>query len=293
MAVSGEQAREGTLGLEDGRALGYREYGEPAGLPVFYLHGMPGSRLEPIPLEAEFLRLGVRLVALERPGYGLSSASRSSGLLDWPADLAAAADQLGIESFAVLGVSTGGKYAAACAYALPERVSRAAIVSGIGPPTTPRFREGLAGIARTTMTLAKRARPLALAYWHMARWLAEHRPLNFLALLEKELSEPDRVLYSEPRIREAALGTFREALRGGAAGVIKDAVIQARAWGFELEQIQAMVQLWHGDRDEVVPLHHSTYVAERIPHGTLNVVAGTGHLLMLSHTAEITRALIN
>ena len=62
---------------------------------------------------------------------------------------------------------------------------------------------------------------------------------------------------------------------------------------FGLEQIETGVQVWHGDRDEVVPLHHSTYVAERIPHATLNVVEGTGHLLLLSHTAEITRALID
>jgi pimeloyl-ACP methyl ester carboxylesterase len=293
MAVSGEQAREGTLGLEDGRTLGYREYAEPAGPPLFYLHGMPGSRLEPALLEPEFQRVGVRLVALERPGYGLSSARRSSGLLDWPADVAAAADQLGIDRFAVLGVSTGGKYAAACAYALPERVSRVAIVSGIGPPMTPRFREGLTVIARTTMTLARHARPLALGYWHIARWMAEHRPQSFLAMLEKELSGPDKALYAGPRVREAALITFREALRGGAAGVVQDAVIQARAWDFRLEQIQSAVQLWHGDCDEVVPLHHSAYVAERIPRATLKVVEGTGHLLLLSHTAEITRALID
>jgi pimeloyl-ACP methyl ester carboxylesterase len=291
--TSEDQSHEDTVQLADGRVLGYREYGEPAGAPVVYLHGMPGSRLEPITLEAEFRRSGVRLVALERPGYGLSTPRRSWGLLDWPADVVAAADQLGIGRFAVLGVSTGGKYAAACAYALPERVGRAAIVSGIGPPTTPRFREGLARIARTTMTLTRRARPLALGYWHIARWLAEHRPQRFLALLEKELSEPDKALYADPQVREAALNTFREALRGGAAGVVQDAVIQARAWDFGLEQIQTGVQVWHGDRDEVVPLHHSTYVAERIPHATLNVVEGTGHLLLLSHTAEIARALID
>jgi pimeloyl-ACP methyl ester carboxylesterase len=86
--------------------------------------------------------------------------------------------------------------------------------------------------------------------------------------------------------------SFREALRGGAAGVVQDAAIEARPWDFGLEQIQTAVQLWHGDRDEIVPLHHSTYAAEMIPHATFNVVQGTGHLLVLSHNAEITRALI-
>ena len=147
--TSEDQSHEGTVQLADGRPLGHREYGEPAGAPVVYLHGMPGSRLEPVPLEAELRRSGVRLVALERPGYGLSTPRGKSGLLDWPADVAAAADQLGIGRFAVLGVSTGGKYAAACAYALPERVGRAAIVSGIGPPDDPAFPGG-AGQDRST-----------------------------------------------------------------------------------------------------------------------------------------------
>jgi pimeloyl-ACP methyl ester carboxylesterase len=95
-----------------------------------------------------------------------------------------------------------------------------------------------------------------------------------------------------PKVREWALGTFREALRGGAAGVVQDAAIQARPWGFGLEQIRTPLQLWHGDRDQIVPLHHASYAAERVPDATLNVVEGTGHLLALSHGAEITRALI-
>jgi pimeloyl-ACP methyl ester carboxylesterase len=292
MVAPEDEAGEGTVGLDDGRVLGYREYGDPAGVPLLYLHGMPGSRLDPAPLDAEYRRLGVRLVAIERPGYGLSSARRSWGLLDWAADVAALANQLVGERFAVLGVSSGGKYAAACAYVLPDRVSRVAIVSGVGPPTTPRFREGLGRTDRMTMTLARRARPLALGYWRIARWMAAHRPQRFLEEIEKELSGPDRAVAADPQLREWALGTFREALRGGAAGVVEDAVIQARAWGFGLEQIQTPVQLWHGDRDEIVPLHHASYAAERIPDATLNVVEGTGHLLVLSRGAEITRALI-
>lgn len=122
----------------------------------------------------------------------------------------------------MLGVSGGGKYAAACSYAMPDRVTRVAIVSGVGPPATPLLREGLG------------------------------------RELEKELSEPDNAVAEDPQIREWALVTFREALRGGAAGVVQDAAIQARAWGFGPEQIQTPVQLRHGDRDEIVPLHHAS-----------------------------------
>ena len=95
MTASGDRAREGTLDLDDGRALGFAEYGEPDGAPIMYLHGMPGSRLDPALLDEEYRRIGVRVVAIERPGYGLSAARRSWGLLDWPADVAAAAEASG------------------------------------------------------------------------------------------------------------------------------------------------------------------------------------------------------
>jgi pimeloyl-ACP methyl ester carboxylesterase len=290
MPAVGEQSREGTIDLDDGRVLGYAEYGEPGGAPILYLHGLPGSRLDPSLLDNDFQRLGARIVALERPGYGLSTARRSWGLLDWPADVAAAADRLEIEHFAVIGYSSGGKYAAACAYALADRLTGTALVSSVGPPATPRFREGLGRTDRLSMSLAIRARPLALAYWRIARTMAGRRPESFLGELEKELSEPDKAVFGEPEVRKLLLATSREGLRAGAAGVVDDSGIQARDWGFGLEDIQAPVHLWHGDRDEIVPLHHSTYAAEQIPNATLTVFEGMGHLVV-SRFAEVAAAL--
>jgi pimeloyl-ACP methyl ester carboxylesterase len=61
-----------TLRLRDGRLLGYARYGDPNGTPVFYFHGFPGSRLEARLADAVASRNGVRVIALDRPGSGLS-----------------------------------------------------------------------------------------------------------------------------------------------------------------------------------------------------------------------------
>ncbi|MGI4944133.1 MAG: alpha/beta fold hydrolase, partial [Janthinobacterium lividum] len=97
--------------------ISVEEYGDPAGPPVLYFHGWPASRLEAglIP------DLSVRLLALDRPGYGRSTPQPGRTLLDWPADVAAVADRLGLAKFHVVGLSGGGPYAAACALALPDR----------------------------------------------------------------------------------------------------------------------------------------------------------------------------
>lgn len=102
------------LKLQDGRNLGYAEYGAPEGVPVFYFHGFPGSRLDYLFFDAGEAAAGTnaRIIAAERPGYDLSDFKRGRSILDWPDDVTELADALQIDRFAVLGISGGGPYAA-------------------------------------------------------------------------------------------------------------------------------------------------------------------------------------
>ena len=119
------------LTLPDKRQLAYAEYGDPNGYPVFYFHGGGTSRLEPLLLGDEvFIRLGLRLVAPDRPGIGQSDFQPNRGFSDWTKDVTFLADTLGLDKFSVLGVSSGGGYTAACAAKIPHRLHSAVIVSG-------------------------------------------------------------------------------------------------------------------------------------------------------------------
>src|SRR5690606_28847831 len=134
---------EGHLILRDGRALHFMEFGRPDGVPAFGFHGTPGSRFMFRLADPAASRLGLRLIAPERPGFGLSSFQKRRKLSDWASDMRELADALGIDRFAVAGVSGGGPYAAACAALMPERVLAAALVSPMGPVRAP---EGAARI---------------------------------------------------------------------------------------------------------------------------------------------------
>ena len=118
--------------LPDGRRLGYDEHGAPDGAPIFYLHGLPSSRLEAkLYLSEDLLQsLNVRLIAVDRPGMGLSDFQPKRRLLDFPRDLLALADHLNIERFSILAYSLRGPYGLACAFAIPERLHKVGIVSG-------------------------------------------------------------------------------------------------------------------------------------------------------------------
>jgi len=121
-----------TIKLKDGRQLGYADLGNPdANHVIFHFHGFPGYRLEAMLLADRAITKNVRLIGIDRPGWGLSDFKKNRTLLDWPDDVAELADALGIDKFAVEGISGGGPYAAACAYKIPERLTSCGIISGL------------------------------------------------------------------------------------------------------------------------------------------------------------------
>ena len=123
--------------LSGGRKLGYSEYGAPRGLPILGFHGTPGSRFMFRLVHEPARRLGIRIIAPERPGFGLSTFQRNRTLADWASDIAELADHLGLQHFGVAGISGGGPYAVACAALLPTRVTAAALMGPVGPLLPP------------------------------------------------------------------------------------------------------------------------------------------------------------
>ena len=132
-----DPSRIQSVRVSGSREITYMEYGEPNGFPVFYFHGTPSNHREAVIHDDTAGSLGIRLLAPDRPGCGGSDPSPGRRLLGWPDDVTAIANDLDIDRFAVVGVSGGGPYAAACAYAIPERLTGVAILSGIAPMDDP------------------------------------------------------------------------------------------------------------------------------------------------------------
>jgi pimeloyl-ACP methyl ester carboxylesterase len=269
-----------TVRLSDGRVLGIERLGSPGETPVLFFHGLPGSRLDFLSESRACARAGVELIALDRPGFGLSSPQPGRVPLDWARDVAELADALELGRFAVLGYSAGAKYALACAYALPERVAAAGVLSGSAPPETPGWDEGMIAAERIAQWASLHAPALARAGWAALGALARRLPRPLMAGFARSLSGPDRLLADQPRVREALLVTLLEGLRQGGAAVVEDYAIEGRAWGFDLARIEVPVLLWHGNQDDDVPVGHARWVAERIPGASLELVEGAGHLMI-------------
>ncbi|MGB9300944.1 MAG: alpha/beta fold hydrolase, partial [Anaerolineae bacterium] len=146
-----------TIVLPGGRTLGFAEYGDPSGRPVLFFPGTPSGRLFHHPDESIALSLGARVLTIDRPGYGLSDFQPGRTLLDWPSDVMALADALGIARFAAAGISGGAPYVAACAFRIPDRLTAAAIVSGLGPIDWQGAMEGMPSERRIGVKLGRGA----------------------------------------------------------------------------------------------------------------------------------------
>jgi pimeloyl-ACP methyl ester carboxylesterase len=282
-----------TLRLEDGRLLGYAVYGDPEGRPVFYFHGFPGSRLEARLADRVATRLGVRLIALDRPGFGLSDFKPRRTIFEWPDDVVKIADALGINRFATIGVSGGGPYAAACALRIPQRVVAVAIVCGLAPLDTLGSTDRMIRNNHLIFFLGRRVPWLARIFlWHMA-YKVRHNPERMLGRMIVTLPDPDKAVFARPEVKTAMKDNVVEAFRNGSRGAACELLLYTRPWGFLLKDIATRVNLWHGEQDMSVPPTMGQYQARAIPNCRAIFYPGEGHFsLVINHMEEILSGLL-
>lgn len=285
--------RDTTLTLRDGRTLAYTEHGDLSGKPVIFVHGNPSSRLMRHPDESIVERLGARIITPDRPGYGRSDFQPGRTLLDYPDDIAQLADALGIDRFAIFGVSAGGPYVAACAYKLPDRITKAAIVSGAAPMNRRGAFEGMHPAWKAAFR-ASRDFPnwmLRAPLW-MQSQSANRTPEQAVTNFASMLSAVDREKLEQPAIRERVVLSRTESTRQGHRGWVHEAKIIMSSWGFKLEKISVPVHLWYWEGDEAIPSQMGRYLETRIPNTSGHFFPGGGHLSIYDYWGDIIAELI-
>jgi pimeloyl-ACP methyl ester carboxylesterase len=282
----------GVFHLSDGRALGYAEWGPANGAPVLGFLGTSLSWLAHVGEDAP-RSAGVRLILVDRPGYGLSDFQPGRTLLDWPRDITELADGLGIERFGIFGMSGGGPHAAACGYALPDRVAAVGLVSSPAPVwDRPELRFSAPPHRRPMIDLAERD-PGLVATRLLEDCRAELEQIAQEARNGDSGGPPaDQTVMADPEVRARFESAKLETVARGPEGYAHDLfLLYVAPWGFRPEDIAAPTHIWHGDADEAVSPRIAEFFAETIPRSRLHMVPGAGHLVLWSHTEEILRSL--
>jgi len=270
--------------LPDGRDLAFAEYGDPGGVPVIAFHGTPGSRLQLAPADAAARTAGVRLVSVDRPGYGHSTFAPDRRLPGWPSDVVAVADNLGIDRFAVLGVSGGGPHALACAAGLSGRLTAVGVVSSPSPPSAaPAEHRGPAGwLGRVVAFRALVGLVVAMLIAVVRRF-----PVAALRLARKWMPPADRRVVDDADFAAYFLDASERMSPTTARAVAQDLALFAGDWSIDLGGVEVPVRIWHGADDRLVEPWNAEVLAKSIPGAYVEVVAGKGHLLFAERAEEI------
>lgn len=286
-----------TITASDGRTLGVAEWGDPDGTALFGLHGTPGSRFGRPPDEAGLARAGLRLVTYDRPGYGVSDRRPGRRVVDCVEDVAAIADALGIDRFAVTGGSGGGPHALAVAARLSSRVTAAECWVGAAPFDA----EGLdwwAGMdPENVEEFGWAIEGEQVLHDNLARMAQEDLeriakdPSKILSD-DVQLADADRDKLARPDVQRVFVESLRGAYAPGVWGWVDDDLAFVSEWGFGVDEITVPVIVRYGLKDVLVPASHGAWLASHVPGATVFVHSEGGHLSDPDTRIEELRALV-
>jgi pimeloyl-ACP methyl ester carboxylesterase len=280
--------------VRGGRKLGFAEFGPAHGRPILWLHGTPGARRQ-VPEDARqaAAELGVRLIGIDRPGTGLSSSHLYASISEFTADLEILLDELAIAELAVIGLSGGGPYALAAAWAMPDRIRTVGVLGGVAPTRGPDAAPG--GLVALATRFAPLFPPLRVPLGtSLSLLVLAVRPLGHQALMAYARVSPpgDRAVLTRPEIESMFLDDLTDT-GGRLRAVIDDIILFTRDWGFSLREVRVPVKWWHGDADHIVPLAHGRHCVALLPDAELFVRPGESHLGGLGAAGDVLHTILS
>ena len=279
--------------LPDGRRVGYRVYGLPQGVPVYFFHGFPGSRLQAALVHGQALASGIALVAFDRPGFGLSDPAHAPTVDHVAGDVLDLSEALGHRRFAVLGVSCGGPHALAAARLMPDRVTAVGLLAGIGPMDLPQLRVGQLPLLRAMFGLARWQPALIGPLLAVDRLIFRGDPQRAVKALASMLTPPDRRLVEgSAAVRGAFAASLAEAYRQGIGGAMQEACRIAHFSTAQLDGVRAPVQVFQSGQDHNVPPAMGRFMADRLADATYHDCPDEGHLSIVINRFDACARLI-
>jgi len=275
--------------LGQGRQLSWQEYGKSTAYPVFYFHGLPGSSVEAESADVAAKELGIRIIAIDRFGYGESRSADGFGFSKFSDALAQLANTLNLNTFSLLGFSGGVPYALACASKLSEQVESIAIVASAADFSTSVMQEHYNPQSRPLFELA--AKDMELARQQIMP-LAQN-PDAALQYMLSNIATDDQRLFSQPQYHENYAKNINLALKQGAQGLVCDLNQLGLPWPFDIRTLRVPVSIWHGEEDPICGVAIADYLAQTIPGAQLHRLPGKGHFFLFEHWRDVLRELVN
>jgi len=281
-------SRDCQLRLPDGSIMGYADYGDEHGIPVFFFHCFISNRLECSFDLAAASELNIRLIAPERSGYGLSSLCVRDGFSDWPARVTYLADSLGIDTFYIAAYSGSTAYALACGCQLAERIRGIALISPMGEINCEADLEGMMPFNRRAFELAMYCpSKLTLFFGRMLAKLFTHSPEQYFVRTLPNMPPVDQKLLTDPCIRQHIISTFEAAHSKHHIAISLELARYTTAWDLPLEAIGLPMDVWHGELNRHIPFAMTKRLVARLKTCNTHYLPKDGYYLLYSHWRDI------
>jgi len=280
--------------LDDGRHMAFQEYGDPLGEPVVHCHSVLGSRLE-LPFDADEIskQKKIRLIVVDRPGYGASDPDTDARFIKWPHDLVQLLDSLGIDQCSLTGYALGGQYVLACAHEIPERLKRVAVISaGMAPESTEDY-DKTVPFYKMNYQLA---RHVPKVYGLMSSVLVKgvlNDPENFFNQMSERQGKADQEIMSMELFKTEMYASMKEGFKQGGKASSRDIVEYMHDWEIDFSTIMTPIDVWHGESDHHVPCVLSERFKGILKNTQYFVQPGQGHYMFYTHWPDVLEKLID
>lgn len=285
--------RDASIVLNDSRILEYWDGGDPDGRPVIYHPGTPVTRVLGQWAHQAAVDAGVRLIAVNRPGYGGSTPVEGRpSLLAVGRDTVALAKQLHLGDFAICGTSGGGPYAVATTIAAAGAIRALGIIGGTGPwriledPSV--YPEDRACLELVDAGDVPGARECFLRQVEAER--ATMTPLEFF---ETVAAGDASAVLTDPGYRSLWEASSSDVL-ANPAGYIDDNIAWGGDWDVQPHEVAAPTLLVYGTRDTRCSHDgHGRWYADRIRGSELIELQGAAHFEVIDgHWPEVLAGLL-
>lgn len=293
--VEHREAASSVVTLRSGRRIGVARYGDPYGVPVLAIHGAPACRTMFEAADAPARACGVHLIAFDRPGYGLTPLDYGATLQSRTDVFAELTVALGLDRFALLGISGGGPYAVALAARLGSRITGLALVCPLGPVADEASRSSpnpvhLSAMQRGFFLDLPRHPWVLRSNAEVVLRSFRFAPSFFLSTVAHLLPEVDRVILNRADVSSSMVAMTLEATRHGILGAIADLEIFAEPWQVDYEKITAPARLWQGTADTIAPVGLALKLGTLIPDCKVTRVKGGGHFWIYDAIPDVLAA---
>ena len=266
------------LDLGSGHRLAWREYGAANGLPVFLLASWTFSSLQPVWVHEAAVRHDIRLIAIERPGTGLSTPDNNMTHASFAEMARRLADELGLARFRIMGNSTGAAFGLAIAAYFPDRVE--ALLLRSARLAAPARAEKSNLLSRSFYHAARRMPRLIEATGPMLRNRLSHHLIRSVSLRFFAEDSVDRaVLEQDQALLDYITDAMVEALARGYGGIYREAALAIEGLNIAPDSVRAPVVAWHGEQNRVVPPETAEASLKDFPTCELRIIPNEGHLL--------------